>query len=115
MHKLSVARSIVELVKEQADNWRASMVEEPELEIGHLFGIEIQTLGLVLDSVIKGSRLGKARIIRRHIEGEGQCSDYETIFPMNVLFPPCLHCSSCLVKILKGKGFRVKSTVIRKE
>lgn len=43
MHELSIARSIVELVEEQADNRGASVVEELELEIGHLSGVEIQT------------------------------------------------------------------------
>lgn len=53
MHELSIARSIVELVEEQADNRGASVVEELELEIGHLSGVEIQTLAFALDSAIK--------------------------------------------------------------
>ena len=60
MHELSIARSIVELVEEQADNRGASVVEELELEIGHLSGVEIQTLAFALDSAIKGSKLEKA-------------------------------------------------------
>ena len=115
MHELSIARSIVELVEEQADNRGASVVEELELEIGHLSGVEIQTLAFALDSAIKGSKLEKARIIRHYIEGEGQCSDCETIFPINALFSPCPNCGSYLVKILKGKELRVKSIVIKKE
>ncbi len=70
MHELSIARSIVELVEEQADNRGASVVEELELEIGHLSGVEIQTLEFALDSAIKGSKLEKARIIRHYIEGK---------------------------------------------
>ena len=115
MHELSIARSIVELVEEQADNRGASVVEELELEIGHLSGVEIQTLEFALDSAIKGSKLEKARIIRHYIEGEGQCSDCEIMFPMNALLYPCPHCGSYLVKILKGKELRVKSIVIKKE
>ena len=57
MHELSIARSIVELVEEQADNRGASVVEELELEIGRLSGVEIQTLAFALDSAIKGSKL----------------------------------------------------------
>lgn len=51
MHELSIARSIVELVEEQADNRGASVVEELELEIGHLSGVEIQTLEFALDKI----------------------------------------------------------------
>ena len=56
MHELSIARSIVELVEEQADNRGASVVEELELEIGHLSGVEIQTLEFALDSAIKAGK-----------------------------------------------------------
>ena len=73
MHELSIARSIVELVEEQADNRGASVVEELELEIGHLSGVEIQTLAFALDSAIKGSKLEKARIIRHYIESCPRC------------------------------------------
>ena len=52
MHELSIARSIVELVEEQADNRGASVVEELELEIGRLSGVEIQTLAFALDSAM---------------------------------------------------------------
>ena len=38
MHELSIARSIVELVEEQADNRGSLGGEELELEIGHLSG-----------------------------------------------------------------------------
>ena len=55
MHELSIARSIVELVEEQADNRGASVVEELELEIGHLSGVEIQTLAFALDKIGRAS------------------------------------------------------------
>lgn len=113
MHELSIARSIVELVEEQAEHRGASVVEEMELEIGRLAGVEIQTLEFALDSAVKGSRLENARIVRHYIDGEGQCNDCEMVFPMSALFAPCPHCGSFLVKILKGKELRVKSIVIK--
>ena len=64
MHELSIARSIVELVEEQADNRGASVVEELELEIGHLSGVEIQTLEFALDSA-SWKRPGLSVIILR--------------------------------------------------
>ena len=72
MHELSIARSIVELVEEQADNRGASVVEELELEIGHLSGVEIQTLAFALDSAIKGSKLEKARALGVRVVEEAE-------------------------------------------
>ena len=42
MHELSIARSIVELVEEQADNRGPRWSKSWKLEIGHLSGVEIQ-------------------------------------------------------------------------
>ena len=62
MHELSIARSIVELVEEQADN-RGSLG-------GRRVGVRDRTfvrrrdpnLSVRIDSAIKGSKLEKARI-----------------------------------------------------
>lgn len=113
MHELSIARSIVELVEEQAKSRDASVVEEVELEIGYLSGVEIQTLEFALDSAVKGTMLADARLIRHYIPGEGECSDCGCVFPMRALFSPCPRCGSYLVNILKGKELRLKSIVIK--
>ena len=73
MHELSIARSIVELVEEQADNRGASVVEELELEIGHLSGVEIQTLEFALDSAIKGSKLENKAFIGKMVSQSLHC------------------------------------------
>ena len=113
MHELSIANSIVELAEEQAERHGSLVVEELELEIGRLSGVEIRTLEFALESAIKGSRLENARIIRHYIDGEGLCSDCETTFPMETLLTPCPHCGSYLVKIIKGRELRIKSIVVK--
>lgn len=113
MHELSIARSIVELAEEQAALHGSSVVEELELEIGYLSGVEIHTLEFALDSAVKGSLLADARIVRHYMAGEGQCSDCEKIFPMDSLLSPCPFCGSYLVKITKGKELRIKSIVVK--
>jgi hydrogenase nickel incorporation protein HypA/HybF len=70
MHELSIAYSIVELAEEQASSRNASEIEEIELEIGQLAGVEIQTLTFALQSVVKGTRLEKARIVIKTPHGK---------------------------------------------
>lgn len=113
MHEMSIAQSIVDLAEEQARNRQSSAVEELELEIGRLAGVELHTLDFALESAVKGSMLEHATIIRHIIDGEGQCADCGQLFPMEALFASCPQCGSYFVKILKGKELRVKSIVIK--
>ncbi|GHT13418.1 putative hydrogenase nickel incorporation protein HypA [Bacteroidia bacterium] len=113
MHELSIAQSIVELAEQQAMAHKASQVEELELEIGALAGIEISALEFALESSIKETMLEKARIVRRDIPGEGRCGDCEAVFPVNSLFSACPACGSYAVNIIKGRELRVKSIVIK--
>lgn len=113
MHELSIAQSIVRLSEQQAREHHSTEVEEVELEIGRLAGVELQTLDFAMESAVKGTMLEKARIIRRDIEGEGQCSDCGAVFPLSTLFSPCPACGSYFVKITKGRELRIKSIVVK--
>ena len=99
MHELSIARSIVQLSEQQAREHHSSQIEEVELEIGRLAGVELQTLEFAMESAVKGTLLEKAKIIRHYIDGEGQCSDCEAVFPVGNLFSPCPDCGSYLINI----------------
>lgn len=113
MHELSIAQSIVELAEAQAKSHQANEIEELELEIGSLAGIELQSFTFALESVVKGTMLDKARIIRHDIQGEGRCGDCEKDFPVKALFSPCPYCNSYCVKIVKGKELRIKSILVK--
>lgn len=113
MHELSIAQGIVELVEAQACNHHAFCVEEVELEIGRLAGVEISTLEFALESAVKGTSLEKTRIVRHYIAGEGKCTDCDAVFPVDSLFAQCPACGSWWIAIIKGKELRVKSIVIK--
>jgi hydrogenase nickel incorporation protein HypA/HybF len=113
MHELSIAQSIVELAEREAQNHRANAVEELELEIGSLAGIDYAALEFALESAIKGSRLEGARIVLQRIPGEGRCGDCENLFPVENLFTSCPACGSYAVKIVKGRELRIKSLVVK--
>jgi hydrogenase nickel incorporation protein HypA/HybF len=114
MHELSIAQNIVELAEKYAQRHRALFIEEIELEIGRLAGVEIQTLDFALESAVRNTMLENARIVRHDIGGEGQCADCGACFTVEALFSPCPRCGSYAVGLLKGKELRVKSIVINK-
>jgi hydrogenase nickel incorporation protein HypA/HybF len=113
MHELSIAQSIVELAEQEARNHHAISIEELELEIGSLAGVDGFALEFALESAIKGSRLENARIPTQQIAGEGRCGDCENLFPVENLLSACPVCGSYAVKITKGKELRIKSIVVK--
>jgi hydrogenase nickel incorporation protein HypA/HybF len=114
MHELSLAQHIVALVKEEAHKNRASVIEEVEIEIGRLAGVELQTFAFALESAVKHTMLEKARIVRHDIDGEGRCGDCRAGFVVETLYAPCPRCGSYSIKLTKGKELRVKSIVINR-
>jgi hydrogenase nickel incorporation protein HypA/HybF len=113
MHEVSIAQGIVELVENRAKEHHASVVEEVELEIGRLAGIELYSFVFALESVVKDTMLAEARIVRHDIDGEGRCGDCGSCFPVEQLFDACPRCGSYAVKLLKGKELRVKSIIVK--
>ncbi|MCL1943538.1 MAG: hydrogenase maturation nickel metallochaperone HypA [Candidatus Azobacteroides sp.] len=113
MHELSIALSIIELAEGQAYDHGASEIEEVELEIGSLAGVELQALEFALASSVKNTMLEHARMVRRDISGEGRCCDCGGVFPAEALLMSCPVCGSYAVKIIKGKELRIKSIVIK--
>lgn len=113
MHELAIAQSIVQLAEQNAKDNQAEEIEELELEIGSLAGIEISSLEFALESIVKNTMLRNARIIRRDILAEGRCGDCEAVFPVETLFSPCPRCGSYCVALLKGKELRIKSIVVK--
>lgn len=112
MHELSIAEGIVSLVEEQARNRGAAGIEEVELEIGRLSGVEPLALDFALESAVKGTLLAGARLVRRYISGEGKCTDCEAVFPLDSLPAPCPACGSWWVAVVRGRELRVKSVVV---
>lgn len=113
MHELSLAQSIVEMAEVEARRHHAAVIEELELEIGLLAGVDVETLDFALESAVKGSWLENARIVRHVLTGEARCGECQTVFSLHTPLVPCPQCGSWWIEILRGKELRIKSIVVR--
>ena len=109
MHELSIALGIVKVA--EAETARANMqkVEQIELEIGALAGIEIEALEFVWASAVKETILEKAVKKIKIIKGEAKCEECGHVFKLKQLYDTCPDCGSYLKTITKGKELLVKS------
>ena len=112
MHELSIVMSIIGIAEKESAKNNASAIEEIELEIGELSGVETQAFDFAWEQAVRSSVLETTERKVTHIAGEGYCCECKTVFTMHRLFDPCPSCGSHLIEIKKGKELRVISLVV---
>ncbi|MDD2792170.1 MAG: hydrogenase maturation nickel metallochaperone HypA [Sediminibacterium sp.] len=112
MHELSIVMSIIDIAKQQADRACAAVIDEIELDIGTMSGIEMDSFEFAWKQAVRGSVLeGAARKINT-IEAKARCLDCDAVFSIHHYFDPCPVCGEHLLDILSGKELKVKSLVV---
>ena len=112
MHELSISMSIVDLANKEATKHQASAIEEIELDIGCLSGIDMDSFDFAWQQAIKRTILESAKRKVNRIEGKARCSDCETFFRMEQFYDSCPNCNSHLTEIVSGKELKIKSLVL---
>lgn len=112
MHELSIAMSIVNLAAEQAARYNALAIEEIELDIGCLSGIEMESFDFAWRQAVKRTILENATRKVNRIEGKAHCLECGTFFTMQYLYDSCPGCNSHLLEIISGKELKLKSLVL---
>jgi len=112
MHELSIVMSIIDIAEQQAKNANAVSVDEIELEIGELSGIEEQAFDFAWQQAVKDTVLNNAERVITKIPGEGLCMECDASFPVHQLYDPCPVCGKHFISVQKGKELRVKSLVV---
>ena len=112
MHELSIAMSIVDLAAKQAAKHDADVIEEIELDIGCLSGIEMESFDFAWKQAVKRTILENATRRVNRIEGKAHCLECDTCFDMQHLYDSCPECNSHFAEIISGKELKLKSLVL---
>lgn len=112
MHELSIVMSIIAITEKESAKHNAVQVDEIELEIGDLSGIEMTAFDFAWQQAVRSTLLETAKRTISQIPGEGLCMECDALFPMQQLYEPCPVCGNHFISIQKGKELRVKSLVI---
>ncbi len=109
MHEMSIALSIIDIANEEALRANAERINEIEIEIGTISGVEISALEFSLDIAVKNTFLENAQRKIIPIQAKAECLECNSIFPMTAFYEPCPSCKSFVIKILQGKELKIKS------
>ena len=112
MHELSIVMNIVQIAEEQVQKNNAQSIDQIELEIGTMAGIEFESLDFVWEVAVKNTVLsGATRMINR-IQARARCMECGYEFPVIEPFQPCPACQGYLNEFIQGKELRVKSLIL---
>jgi hydrogenase nickel incorporation protein HypA/HybF len=109
MHELSIAKNIIEIASEQAKINNLTEVNEIEIEVGTLSGVEIEALEFVLEIVTKKTILENSRTIFTLIPGLARCLICSKEFGTDSFIAQCPECKGFNFQIIQGQELRVKS------
>ncbi|MEZ4830352.1 MAG: hydrogenase maturation nickel metallochaperone HypA [Bacteroidia bacterium] len=112
MHELSIISGIVDIATSEVCKAGAEAVDEIELDIGKLAGIELSALEFAWPEGVQGSVLEHARYKINHIPGRAICTICDTAFEMEEFFDPCPECGGFQREIIAGKEMIVKTLTI---
>lgn len=112
MHELSIATSIIEIVREEAAKAGSGKVTRVELEIGTMAGIETEALLFSWDLVIKNTIADESPLVIHLLQAMAECNECHTRFKIDNFFTNCPSCESYRYEIFQGKELRVKAIVV---
>lgn len=112
MHELSLLENVREILEDHAINQNFSKVTQVTLEIGKLSCIEPEALRFGFDVVMKGSLAQNAKLLITELDGVGLCQQCGQQLVMETLYEPCASCGSPNVKILQGRGMKIKDLTV---
>ena len=112
MHEMSIALSIIDLATEQAKKANASKINEIELDIGTLSGVEIEALNFAMELAVKDTMLESSQVRINHIKALSECQESSHQFDASFVINPCPKCNELNTRIVVGQELQVKSLII---
>jgi len=112
MHELSIVISILDAVEENAKSHKASAVNEIELEVGELSGVEYDALEFAIEHAPKNDLLKNAAFVINKIPGKARCNECNKEFELNDYYTVCPLCNKFEYDIIQGKELKIKSIKI---
>ena len=112
MHELSIVMGIIEIAERTANAANATIVDEVELDIGTLSGIEMEALEFAWKQGVRQTMLENAVKKVNRIAAKAKCLDCDAEFSIENYYDACPFCGEHLLDIIQGKELRVKTLLV---
>ena len=113
MHELSIALSIIDLAESEANKAGSSEIEELELEVGLLAGVDFEALEFALEMSRQNTKLENAVIKVDKVEGKSLCKTCDKVIKIDDLYSSCPFCNGYSLELIQGNELRIKSVTVK--
>jgi hydrogenase nickel incorporation protein HypA/HybF len=112
MHELSLALEVIQLAEREAVKREISRIQEIQIEVGDLSGVEGDAFQSALELIVKDTILNNAVINVIRTPGKGRCSACNLEFEMRNRLDQCPDCRCFPSEIKGGTKFRVLALIV---
>jgi len=109
MHEMSIITSILDIARDHAGKAGARVIQEIEVEVGALAGIEVPALEFCFQAA-RGQTVGEqAELVIREVAGVGHCPACGQDSTMDFYAAVCPVCEGSVLEVRQGREMRVLS------
>lgn len=112
MHELSIVMGIIKIAEDHAVAAHATIIDEIELDIGTMSGIDMDSMDFAWIQAVKDTMLQNSTRKINRIKAKARCLDCETEFDILNYYDACPACGEHLIDIIQGKALKVKSLLV---
>ncbi len=107
MHELALARSLAELVENEARQAGAARVMRVRLALGALAHVGPEAMRFCFEAAVRGTRAEGAGFDIVMIPGAGRCESCGQTVPLPERLAPCPECGGARVRMTAGDELRL--------
>jgi hydrogenase nickel incorporation protein HypA/HybF len=107
MHEMSVAQSLIDIIKEEMSTHEASTLRSVRLHIGRLSAVVPEALSFCFDVMTSGTEMEGARLIMDMIPIAGACEVCGNEFEIEDYAVCCPACGGTEIETTGGQELRV--------
>ncbi len=107
MHEMSIAQSLVEIIKEEMAKHDAKVLRSVHLQIGQLTAIVPESLSFCFEIMTSGTELEGAKLVMEVIPLMGYCQSCHKEFEIVDYAFACPYCQATDIKTISGEELSI--------
>ena len=107
MHEMSIAQSLLEIIREEMAQHDAKVLKSVRLHIGQLSAIVPDSLSFCFEIMTSGTELEGAKLIMEIIPLRGVCRECSQEFEIRDYAFECPHCGSREIDAISGQELSI--------
>ena len=107
MHEMSIAQSLIAIVKEEMDKHGAKILRNVHLNIGKMSAVVPESLSFCFEVLVEGTELQGAKLLMKMIPLRGHCPQCRSEFEIEDYAFLCPSCGASTIDMIGGQDLSV--------